>query len=204
VAALLWTLNGRLSVLYNTKVVTYNAIYGSLGVVPLFLLGMYLSWLILLFGAQAAYVFQYRHAYLQERRAGKVHQEGREFLALRMMALIAGRFLGGEPPIGAARLSEVLCAPPKLVKDILLLLHGGGLLVEAAGPEQGYTPAKPADKTTIREILTVMRTGSGYDIATADDGQLRAVLSAFRSVLDAGNRRAETIMLQSLAQTASR
>ena len=75
VASLPWSLNNSLSSLYHSKVLTYNAIYGSLGALPIFLVGVYLTWLIVLFGAQVAYVYQNRKAYLQERVAGRVHQQ---------------------------------------------------------------------------------------------------------------------------------
>ena len=75
VAVVLWWGNNRLGVLYNTKVVTYSKIYGSLGAVPLFLIGLYFSWMILLFGAQVAYVFQNRRSYLQEQVTRKVRPQ---------------------------------------------------------------------------------------------------------------------------------
>ena len=43
VAATLWWGNTQLGALYNTRVVTYSKIYGSLGAVPLFLLGVFVN-----------------------------------------------------------------------------------------------------------------------------------------------------------------
>src|SRR5262249_40181033 len=51
VGGILWQLNYTLSIKYGSSAITYSKIYGSLGLVPLFLAGMYFSWLILLFGA---------------------------------------------------------------------------------------------------------------------------------------------------------
>ena len=45
---------------YVSKAVTVNVIYGSLGALPLFLLWLYLTWAIVLLGAQISYVAQYR------------------------------------------------------------------------------------------------------------------------------------------------
>ena len=49
--------------------------------------GLYLSWLILLFGAQVAYAFQNRRAYVQEKQAESVNQRGREFVAFRLIGI---------------------------------------------------------------------------------------------------------------------
>ena len=73
-----------------------SKIYGSLGLVPVFMIGLYFSWLILLFGAQVAYAFQNRATYLEEKQVENINQRGREFVAFRLMTLIGRRFLPGE------------------------------------------------------------------------------------------------------------
>ena len=55
-----WYLNNVFGFLYVSRVVSNSKIYGSLGLVPVFMIGLYFSWLILLFGAQVAYAFQNR------------------------------------------------------------------------------------------------------------------------------------------------
>ena len=93
----LWHLNNLFGFLYVSRVVTNSQIYGTLGLVPVFMAGLYLSWLILLLGAQVTYAFQNRKSYLQEKLVENVNQRGREFIALRLMTLIGGRFQHGEP-----------------------------------------------------------------------------------------------------------
>jgi membrane protein len=56
----LWHLNNVFGFLYVSRVVTNSKIYGSLALVPVFMIGLYFSWVILLFGAQVAYAFQNR------------------------------------------------------------------------------------------------------------------------------------------------
>ena len=45
-----------------------------------------------LFGAQVAYAWQNRDAYIQEKQAESVNQRGKEFVALRLMTHIARNF----------------------------------------------------------------------------------------------------------------
>ncbi|MEW6161658.1 MAG: YihY/virulence factor BrkB family protein, partial [Verrucomicrobiota bacterium] len=91
-AGLLLHLNASFNTIYVSRVVTYSKVYGSLGLVPIFLIGLYFSWLIVLFGGQVAYAMQNRKAYLQEKLAESINHRGREFVALRMMTLIGQRF----------------------------------------------------------------------------------------------------------------
>ncbi|MBI4197373.1 MAG: YihY family inner membrane protein [Deltaproteobacteria bacterium] len=44
--------------LYASKVVTYSAVYGSLGIIPIFLVWIYYTWLVVLIGAQITYANQ--------------------------------------------------------------------------------------------------------------------------------------------------
>ncbi|MGC8990132.1 MAG: YihY/virulence factor BrkB family protein, partial [Verrucomicrobiia bacterium] len=81
VGGCLWQLNSEFSVLYVSRVVTNSKIYGSLGMIPVFMVGLYFAWVILLFGAQVAYAFQNRRAYLQERQAEIVNEQSKEFVA---------------------------------------------------------------------------------------------------------------------------
>ena len=200
VAAALWTLNGRLSAFYNSKVVTYNAIYGSLGIVPLFLVGMYFSWIILLFGSQTAYVFQHRHAYLQERRAGRVHQQGREFIALRLMTHLGERFLKGEKPANASQLADRFGVPPKLTKDLLQGLVAADLVVEVAGVETGYAPGRPLAQITARDVLRALRAGQGHDLATHPDAARTLVKLEFDGILAAEDARAGGVTIEDRAR----
>ena len=95
VGGTLWHLNSVFGFLYVSRVVSNSKIYGSLGLVPVFMAGLYFSWLILLFGAQVAYAFQNRRAYLQDKLVENVNQRGREFIALRLMTCIGQRFQHG-------------------------------------------------------------------------------------------------------------
>ena len=62
VAGTLWHLNNVFGYLFVSRVITNNTIYGSLYLLPVLMAGIYLSWVILLFGVQIAYAYQNRAA----------------------------------------------------------------------------------------------------------------------------------------------
>lgn len=198
VGGCLWQLNNMFNVLYVSRVVTYTNIYGGLALVPVFLIGLYLSWLILLFGAQVAYSYQNRRAYLQERRAETVNQRSREALGLRLMALIAQRFQQGAPPPSDRELAEALGVSTRLIAQLLAPLGQAGLLLEVAGQEPAYAPARPLDQITAQEILDALRAGNGHDLVTNDDPLKPVVQSELQAIQEAERAAAAAVSLQRL------
>jgi membrane protein len=199
VGGCLWQINNMLNVIYVSRAVTYSSIYGSLGVLPLFLVGLYFSWLIMLFGAQVAYAFQNRRAYIQERQAESVNQRGREFIAMRLMTRIAENFLQGEKPLSSVALSRELSIPGQLVSKIISALVQSGLLIEATTDGGGYAPARPLDQITTYDVLSALRAGQGLELATKDDAARIAVRSEFEKVIEA-EREAGSVTLETLAR----
>lgn len=164
VAGCLLQLNSLCSVVYGSRAVTYSKIYGSLAVVPLFLVGLYLSWTIILLGAQVAYVFQFRNEEHEDKHAETVHQRGRELAALQLMTWIGRQFQSGSAPSTASEISRELGLPFKLVLQILSLLTKNQLLLEVADATQTFSPARPLDTIRAQDILRAIRIGEGRDL----------------------------------------
>jgi membrane protein len=198
VAGSLWHLNNVFGFLYVSRVVTNSKIYGSLGLIPVFMAGLYFSWFILLFGAQVAYAFQNRAAYLQDKLADNVNQRGREFVALRLMTNLGQRFQRGLPPATMAQISAELGLPSRLVQQVLRTLLAAGLVLEIHGAETGYSPARPLDSITAQHILLAMRTVLGQDMITQDEPVRAEVFGEFARIQQAEEAAASAVTLQAL------
>lgn len=199
VGGTLWQLNNKLSVLYVSKAVSYSQIYGPLSIIPLLLIGLYFSWLILLFGAQVAYAFQNRQSYLQEKQAEGVNQRGREFVALRMMTLLAQHFQRGDKPPGVNLIAATLGVPSRLVSQLVQPLLHAKLIVEVADSDISYTPARPLDQITAHDILTSLRVGQGMELETRDDAVRERVREKFDSIYETERETARAVTLEMLA-----
>jgi membrane protein len=203
VASVLWIANGKFNAVFASKVVSASKIYGSLGAVPILLFGLYLSWTILLFGAQGAYAFQNRRAYVQEKQAETVNQHGREFVALRVMTSVAECFTRGDRPPTTAMLAESLSVSSRLISQTLRTLVQNKLLVEVATPEAGYCPARPLDTISYHDILRALRAGSGWMPPTRQDPVRELVRGAFDSIRNAEDRVARDLTLQEMVNRAA-
>ena len=144
-----------------SRVATNSKIYGGLAMVPLLMIGLYFSWLILLFGAQVAYAYQNRAAYVAEKQAENVNQRGREYVSLRLMSSIGQRFAHGQRPATVPELAAQLAVPTRLVQQVLQVLVNARLVLEVAGKELAYAPARPLEQVTCHDILRPARRPRG-------------------------------------------
>jgi membrane protein len=202
VGGILFHLNNMVSVLYVSRVVSNSRIYGSLGLVPVFMIGLYFAWLILLFGAQVAYAFQNRAAYLEERQVENVNQRGREFVALRLMTCIGQRFLRGEPPPGVGQMGQDLCIPTRLVQQVMQTLAAARVVAETAGADPSYLPARPLESITCHDVLQALRATQGQDLATRDEPLCNELYGEFNRIEDAERMAASSVTMLALARRA--
>ena len=158
-----WHVFNLISLHLATRAVNASKIYGSLALVPLLMLGLYTVWIIVLFGAQAAYAYQNRESYFQDKLAENVNQRGREFVALRLMTCVGKRFQGGLPPVTIQNITAELGIPSRLVQQILHPLLAARLVTEIAGAEPAYVPARPLEAINAHHVLLALRAASGQE-----------------------------------------
>jgi membrane protein len=199
VAGTLWHLNNVFGFLYISRVATNMKFYGSLGLVPVFMIGIYFSWVILLFGAQVAYAYQNRAAYLQDRLADNVNQRGREFVALRLMACLGQRFQNALPPATVFQLSAELGIPSRLTQSVLRTLAHMKLVTEVAGVEAAFVPARPLEAINAYDILLALRTGTGQELPLREEPALAEIYGEFVRIEKAEREAASSISLLTLA-----
>jgi membrane protein len=197
-SGLILHLNNVMSSLYVSRVVSNSKIYGSVGLIPVLMIGMYFFWWILLFGAQVSYAWQNRAAYVEEKQLENINQRGREFIALRLMACIGRSFALGEPPLATVNLAENLAVPSRLVRQILQTLTASRLVVETAGPETAYIPARPLENITCHDILRAMRASHGQELATRDEPARKEVYGEFHRIEEAEREAASSVTLLAL------
>ncbi len=159
VAAILWELGKYGFGLYVSGAVRDN-VYGTLGLVPLFLLWLYVSWLIVLFGLELSYALQtlprhrLRLAALDEPTQGVWDPRW----LLPMMVTICRSFAAGRT-IGAESMARSLSIPIAASRELVGRLAKAGLVRSVAddGPtggfEEGLVPARPPNQITVTEVL---------------------------------------------------
>jgi membrane protein len=105
----------------------YNPVYGSLGFLPLFLVWLYVSWMLVLFGARLSYVVE--HASFRDSLfAFGSHPRARELVGARVaQEATLVWFVGGTPPL-PRELATQLRVPEPLVQETVDDLQKAGLI----------------------------------------------------------------------------
>jgi len=158
IASALWQGALVLYVRFQVGVSSYNALYSVLSAVPIFLVWTYVSWVVVLVGAQVAASHQNERASRQRFRARRADQALRETLAVIVAAHVARAFLSGGPWRSELALAELLEVPPLTLEEILGALVRAGLLARTvSGRDVGYLPARDLDAIRVADLRDALR-----------------------------------------------
>jgi membrane protein len=131
-------------------------LYGSLGLIPLFMFWVYAMWLIVLFGVEVA-------AALQKFTGGVVEEESEAKSALRItepgaivavMEIVAERFTEGEPT-SARDIADALGIEERTVGVMLDALVDARLLHRVEHEESAFALAVPLESLGVDRLLDV-------------------------------------------------
>ncbi|NCD22348.1 MAG: YihY family inner membrane protein [Spartobacteria bacterium] len=154
-------------------VVNYNRIYGAFAAVPVFMLWMYVTWVILLLGAEFTFALQNSDTYQLESAADTASVRARILVAL-MVLRRAGRALAGERDLfDAAAFARQNKAPIRLINSVVATLAKKGYLAQVASRDAGYVLMRAPAAIRIRELVAeLMHEGGGHaeieDVLTLD------------------------------------
>ena len=154
-AGIIWATIGKLFAALVAASTKYTAIYSGFAIVVMALMWLYISWLILLLGAQIA--FYYQNPEFLRSGAKRVELAGllREKLALSTMYLLAAAYYEGRNEWTLNKLASHFGVPAKAFSSVTSALEERGLIV--ATENEQLMPGRALDTILLTDVLAAVR-----------------------------------------------
>lgn len=169
VAGSLWNAAKYGYAIYAKNAFTLQNIYGSMAAIPLFILWLYVSWLLVLFGAQLTFAFEHAASYHPDE--GKpISYAYKERALCRMFLEIACDFYRGNPPTDPKLAAHRFGLSGHHIEEIVSLLKNGLFACEV-GVTGHLVPARDLQTITLSDLIEYLRTATGITPTEYDDNQ---------------------------------
>jgi membrane protein len=153
-----------------------SRLYGSLGLVPLFMLWVYLMWLVVLFGLQTSAILQ---GFSRGGRALAAPPNTPDLFepaqAIACYRAICGRFREGRGASSDTLVRECAITLPT-ARELLIVFERRGLAHRIDGDDRRYSPSRPPESILQRDALR-----AGFALADGgEEAQVRDEIAALR------------------------
>lgn len=148
---------------------SYNAIYGSLAALPLFMLWVQISWTICLFGAELCYTNQNLEDFAFLARTDELSHRYRMLLSAILLSKICKRFEDGKKPFSALELKLETGIPIRIVNDLLYDLRQVNLVAisgtgSSAFDASCFQPAESLQNITLGAMVDRLESRGAWSL----------------------------------------
>lgn len=121
--AVLLFLNNYLSILYVHRVISFQSLYGSVGIIPILMIGLYFFWVLILLGGQVTYAVENVRFMTDQSAWKRINPLAREMVTLATFLQVARRFYACKDAPTINEISQVLHAPVNIINESIEILE---------------------------------------------------------------------------------
>ena len=189
--------------IYVTKYAHFNRIYGILGTLPAFLIWIYISWVIVLFGAEVSFTLQCHRLDPKEKGVSPGDPIYNPYYGVRAVLALRDHFHSGKGALSSVELANSLNITYELVDEILSKLRKGNIAASIDEAREKFLPARDLDQVTLTEIVEAMQ---GENLVTASlpqDHQKEVIKGIFKKATKASDEVLARTTIKDISKRAS-
>lgn len=136
----------------------YSQIYGTLAMLIILAIWIYVTWIVILLGAEVTNSVQYFRN--QQESPHSLLDESYNYInplgVITLFLVVAAHFQKGKGACPAADVAAAVRVPLLLVSKVFERFKAAGLVYEAVGDTKGYLPARSLDMITLDSIVAAV------------------------------------------------
>lgn len=149
----LWQFNNTLSFMFVSNAIRTHYIYGSVGIIPILLIALFLGWLIILFGAHISFAIQNLEYFRVKTLARHITPFDEQEISVMCMSIITKCFAEAKSPPTLEDIAEVSGLPDMYLSNVLGMLRNCGFVNETSDMPSKYVLAVPPESLFLKHIM---------------------------------------------------
>jgi len=141
----------------TSRATPQEVLFAGFAALPLFLLWMYVSWVIMLLGAELGYVLQHVGVMEWRKLEKRYGDTLRCFVGIRVVLRIVQQLTLGKKVSSLDELATEAHVPEPIIRDVLESLVAARILARCTNGVDSYIPAQDPAMITMAELVLILR-----------------------------------------------
>ena len=187
ISALIWTVAKWGFAQYVTEFIPYSKVYGVVGLIPLGVFWIFITWHIVLFGLQLTFTTQHLRSLDAAEIAGAQKTEeyfiANDLTVINIVREIGVAFMKNQAPVPPEVICSKLDIPAEFADKILGHLVNSKLIAKTSEPKVGFLPVKDPANIRLSDIAETVAAAGFAQSTTDESSNLQQISQSQRSAL---------------------